>query len=226
MIIRAPTLTPSLGAQHGAGKLEVVPRVKRFIYTVLQPKTMAGLSFPPLLESWKGASQGRQFPGSQETWKKALQPRPLRHTPSEQTVHDIQMACGPNFKLVQQATQIGDEFVRRDGAPPPSMQAPPARPPGMMRSKMPLYDTVWPDTTPPNFSVWDYCKKVGHAPPPNSLPAPRVTDMKSWFQTYGRPEPNAPPGVYSEFTSTAKSVPRGDGMATAQVKLYRGRVLR
>ena len=77
---------------------------------------MAGLSFPPLLESWKGASQGRQFPGSQETWKKALQPRPLRHTPSEQTVHDIQMACGPNFKLVQQATQIGDEFVRRDGA--------------------------------------------------------------------------------------------------------------
>ena len=31
----------------------------------------------------------------------------------------------------------------------------------MMRSKMPLYDTVWPDTTPPNFSVWDYCKKVG-----------------------------------------------------------------
>ena len=67
---------------------------------------------------------------------------------------------------------------------------------------------------------------AGHAPPPNSLPAPRVTDMKSWFQTYGRPEPNAPPGVYSEFTSTAKSVPRGDGMATAQVKLYRGRVLR
>ena len=120
----------TVGAQHGAGKLEVVPRVKRFIYTVLQPKTMAGLSFPPLLESWKGASQGRQFPGSQETWKKALQPRPLRHTPSEQTVHDIQMACGPNFKLVQQATQIGDEFVRRDGAPPPSMQAPPARPPG------------------------------------------------------------------------------------------------
>ena len=45
-----------------------------------------------------------------------------------------------------------------------------------------------------------------------------ITDMKSWFQTYGRPEPNAPPGVYSEFTSTAKSVPRGDGMATAQVK--------
>ena len=61
-------------------------------------------------------------------------------------------------------------------------------------------------------------------PPPNSLPAPRVTDMKSWFATYGHPSMSAS-GSLSEFSQTTKSVPRGEGMPSQQVKLFRGRVL-
>ena len=91
---------------------------------------------------------------------------------------------------------------------------------------MPLYDSVWPETAAPNFSVWDYCQKRGHAPPPNSLPAPVVRDMKHWFETYGRPKSDVPPGVRSEFTGTTKSVPYGKGAPSVQVKMYRGRVLK
>jgi len=91
---------------------------------------------------------------------------------------------------------------------------------------MPLYERCWPNTTAPEFSVWDYCKKVGHAPPPGSLPAPRVNDMKSWFATYGHPTPNQPPGVMTEFAGTTRPAIGGEGEATRTVKMYRGRVLR
>ena len=36
---------------------------------------MPGLSFPPLLTEWKGASQGRTFPGGDHTRLKALEAR-------------------------------------------------------------------------------------------------------------------------------------------------------
>ena len=173
------------------------------------------LSFPPLLEQWKGTAQGRSFPGSEFTWKKALAPRPLAHAISEQTLHDLQVACGPRFNLLQQATQLNDRAPPRATADTARTTMPPASsnsqmPPSFRRGGpargMPLYQSVWPDTTVPEFSVWDCnkcaglnhrgwlcvpcsrpnarnhmladCKRVGHAPPPNSLPAPPVSDMK------------------------------------------------
>ena len=191
----------------------------------------SSLSFPPLLDAqkWKGASQGRSFPGSQVTWKKQLAPRPLARTPDEQTMHELLEACGPRFDLLQQATQLPKDAVRRDGSwpPPPAPTTTRTRSfPGGPTLGMPLYSSVWGDKPLPNFSVWDYCKRVGHAPPPNSLPAPQISDLKSWFATYGHPKPNAPPGVRSEFASTNKSVPHSQGQPSAQVRLYRGRVLR
>ena len=190
----------------------------------------SSLSFPPLLDAqkWKGASQGRSFPGSQVTWKKQLAPRPLARTPDEQTMHELLEACGPRFDLLQQATQLPKDAVRRDGSwpPPPAPTTTRTRSfPGGPTLGMPLYSSVWGDKPLPNFSVWDYCKRVGHAPPPNSLPAPRVPDMKSWFVTYGQPSISAP-GVRSEMCASTKSVPRSEGMPSQQVRLYRGRVLR
>lgn len=53
-----------------------------------------------------------------------------------------------------------------------------------------------------------------------------LSPWQSWFATYGMPKPEAPPGYRSEFSATNKSVPYGEGMPSAQVKLYAGRVLR
>lgn len=188
------------------------------------------LSFPPLLGQWKGASQGKAFPGSEFTWKQALKPRPLKHELSAQTVSDLQIACGPRYNLLQQTTNL-DAHVKSGetmSSTMPSFSASASFPAfsGGQPRDMPLYSSVWPETSAPTFSVFDYCKKVGHAPPPNSLPAPRVTDMKQWFATYGHPKPNAPSGVRSEFAQSIKSVPRSAGMPSQQVRLYRGRVLR
>ena len=187
-------------------------------------RSAGNLSFPPLLPGaqWKGASQGRKFPGGDHTWKKSLAPRPLAHMPDKQTVQDIQTACGGKFDLLSRTVQLPADLVSREGTPLPRPGHASTRP----GQRMPLYDSVWPDTTAPTFSVWDYCKKVGHAPPPNSLPAPRVNDMKSWFATYGTPTPNAPPGVRSEFSSTNKCIPHGEGEASRQVRMYKGRVLK
>ena len=194
----------------------------------------APVSFPPLLDSqqWKGASQCRTFPGSDFTWKQALRPRPLAHEPSEQTVRDLQVACGVHFNLLQRATNIDEELVKRINTgsappPPPVTSASRSAPlmPGAPAKGMPLYSEAWPNTSPPDFSVFEYCKKVGHAPPPNTMPAPQVNDMKSWFATYGHPSMMAS-GFLSEFSASTKSVPRSDGLPSQQVRLYRGRVLR
>ena len=185
---------------------------------------MGSLSFPPLIGQWKGAAQGRSFPGSSETWKKALAPRPLAHLPDKQTVQDLKNACGAKFNLLADTVALPEELVSRDSVSQMSFR--PTRAGGTPSRKMPLYDSVWPETTPPTFSVWDYCKRVGHAVPPNHMPAPRVNDMKQWFDTYGSPSGNAPPGVRSEFASTCKSVPFGEGTPSAQVKMFRGRVLK
>lgn len=190
------------------------------------------LSFPPLLSQWKGAAQDNKFPGSDHTWKQALRPRPLKHELSQQTVSDLQVACGPRFHLLQQATNLdahvsGSSDAMSSSMPPPNFRGSATNPAFSANPRgMPLYQTVWPETSPPQFSVFEYCKKVGHAPPPNSLPAPRVNDMKQWFATYGHPAPNAPTGTLSEFAQSIKSVPRSGGETSQQVRLYRGRVLR
>lgn len=191
------------------------------------------LTFPPLLAEWKGAAQGRAFPGSAHTTKKALEARaakPLHHMPTKETVNDMLLATGPShFQLLQKTVQLPDELVRRDTNTPGLHVSRSAQSrSGPRRSNnMPLYEQVWgTDTTPPDFSVFEYCQKKGHAPPPNSIPAPRVTDMKSWFATYGKPSGNAPPGVRTEFTAVSKSVPYGNGTPSSSVKMYRGRVLK
>jgi hypothetical protein len=139
-------------------------------------------------------------------------PLPFSQLPSEAVQRDNMMSLGSTRALGSSRGGMtsggsGGGFPRR-------------------AAKMPLYNSVWPETTPPSFSVWDYCQKKGHAPPPNSLPAPRVTDMKSWFATYGHPTANAPPGVRSEFSATTRSVPFCEGEQSSQVKMHRGRVLR
>ena len=122
---------------------------------------ISGLSFPPLLDDkqWRGASQGRVFPGQEE--KQRLRAR--------KALDDAEAK--------KEKFGISPELLDLPLPPPPSIN----RAPGTMPSKMPLYDTVWPGTTAPTFSVFDYCKKVGHAPPPNYMPAPRVLDMKVRF---------------------------------------------
>ena len=174
----------------------------------------------------------RSFPGSDYTWRRSLAPRPLHHMPDKGTVQEIQAATGSRFNLLQQTVDLPADLVTREGTPYMGT----TRGNGAMggrssgssgsRNKMPLYHEAWPDTTPPTFSVFDYCKKVGHAPPPNSIPAPRVNDMKQWFATYGHPTPNAPPGVRSEFAATTKCVPFGEGEPSRSVKMFRGRVLK
>jgi hypothetical protein len=185
-----------------------------------------GLSFPPLLSDsqWKGAVGGRQFPGGGHTWKKALAPRPLSVTPDEATVRDLQISAGPSFNALQQTINLPDELIRATATQGPAPLQPVLR---VRTPQMPLYDKVWPGTTPPNFSVWEYTKKHGHAMPPNSLPAPRVNDMKQWFSTYGHPQELPQPGVRTEFTSLNKSIPRSkDGEKSKAVRMFRGSVLR
>jgi hypothetical protein len=191
------------------------------------------LSFPPLLaqHQWKGASQGRLFPGSQHTWKKALAPRPLHHMPDHGTVQDLQASTGARFNLLQQTVNLPQELITEGGQYAGTSTGGAASrgrsgTGGGSRRKMPLYEEAWPSTTPPEFSVFDYCKRVGHAPPPNSIPAPRVNDMKAWFATYGHPTPNAAPGVRSEFAATTRCVLHGDGEPSRNVKMFRGRVLK
>lgn len=166
----------AISCTRGRADEELSVTSSRFAQS-MAPPPKGSLSFPPLLTQWKGAAQGRSFPGSSHTWQKALAPRPLAHAPSEQTLQDLQLACGPRWNLLQEAAQLPSS---KSGAPlPPPVTTYRSGGGGRdLPAKMPLYETVWPDTQAPTFSVWDYCKKVGHAPPPNSMPAPRITDMK------------------------------------------------
>ena len=185
---------------------------------------MSGLSFPPLMDhaKWKGANRERVFPGGGHTWKKALAPRPLRERVNAETARDLQASTGAAFNVLQGTIQLPAEVLQETAASAVASVTPSVAP----RSKrMPLYDSVWPHTNPPTFSVWDYCQKTGHAMPPNSLPAPRVTDMKSWFATYGHPTEQALLQK-SEFTALNKSIPKGDGECSRTVKMYRGRITR
>lgn len=185
----------------------------------------SGLSFPPLLTQWKGASQGRTFPGSESTWKKALAPRPLNVTPDDATIQDLQASAGGNFNHLQQTIKLSPQSLQSAAA---STSLPAARQPGGGRGpKMQLYDSVWPGTSAPNFSVWAYTKKHGHAMPAAEVPVPRVNDMQQWFATYGAPQDLAPPGVRTEFTSLNKCVRHAtNGEKSQTVKMFRGRVLR
>ena len=152
--------------------------------------------------------------------------------PDHGTVQDIQAATGPRFNLLQQTVNLPQELIGEGTGTHPhtgGAASTMGRSSGTgsgPRRKMQLYEEAWPGTTPPEFSVFDYCKRVGHAPPPNSVPAPRVNDMKAWFATYGHPTPNAAPGVRSEFAATTRCVLHGDGEPSRNVKMFRGRVLR
>lgn len=159
------------------------------------------LSFPPLLPSsqWKGAKQAAPFPGAAHTWKAALKPRPLHHTPSRETVSEIKLATESRFNTLQETLQLPNYSETPSGG---GVHVRPTANAHNKKKNGPLYDTVWPGTTAPDFSVWDYCKKVGHAPP--SVPAPRVNDMKSWFATYGHPQ-LPPAGVRSECVNLQES---------------------
>jgi len=191
---------------------------------VSMASSSSSLSFPPLLSQsqWKGASQGRAFPGGDHTWKKSLAPRPLRHVPDKGTVSDLQASTGPHFNLLHQTVQLPADSIEHLGLPATLYPAP-QRP----TNKMPLYDSVWPDTTVPTFSVWDYCQKRGHAVPANYMPAPKVNDMKGWFATYGQPRSDQGTGFRSEFTATTKPVLHATHSEPSQkVRMYKGRVLR
>ena len=197
------------------------------------------LSFPPLLDhsKWKGASANREpFPGSELTWKKALAPRPLARMPNEGTVRDLQAATAGRFDLLQQTIRLPEEVLQASAIPSTGGVSSSVRP---AARSMPLYDHVWPGTTAPTFSVWEYTKKHGHAMggiggprqggAADAVPAPRVTDMKSWFNTYGHPSAQPPTGSRSEFTSLGKSVPYSDPKqpeASRVVRMYKGSVLR
>jgi len=186
------------------------------------------LSHPPLLHrnQWKGAGLERQFPGGNHTFMQSIAARPLAHAPDENTVRELQAATGGAFNTLQQTIQLPAEMLRATSMTSPPVI--PAAPPGGRSggSKMPIYDSIWPNTTAPTFSNWDYCQKRGHAPPPNSLPAPRVTDMKSWFATYGQPQKQPPPGFRTEFSSLGKSVRHSDSELSAASKMFPGRVLK
>ena len=184
------------------------------------------LSFPPLLSSnkWRG-STGKSYPGSDNTWHKALAPRPLRHLPSESTVRDMQMSTGARFNLLQQSVKLPEDLIKRSSAQP-DYSAGYLTVSGGAPSSMPLYDSVWAGASKPKFDNWKYCKKHGHAPHPNTLPAPGINDLKSWFAEYGHPKADVSPGVRSEFTATLSCIPRAQGETSKSVRMIRGSVLR
>ena len=172
----------------------------------------ASLAFPPLLKGFRAAGQ-KSYPGGTETWKKALAPRPLRVNPSQQTLQEMAVATGANWKLLQQATgvQAPDRHIRT----PYTRGKSPGNP---------LYQTVFPGGAPPIHSQWAYCKKYGRAP--KEVPAPRINDLATWFGEYGRPGGQTAPGFRSEFSASLKSIPYAHGETSTTVRMIRGRVLR
>ena len=191
------------------------------------------LSHPPIMSrnQWKGAGLQRKFPGGNLTFLRSIAPRPLAVQMDEATVRDLQAATGGVFNTLQDTIKLPPDILRATSSfapvPVPSAAAAASQAGGGARGSKngQLYDSIWPDTNLPTFSNWEYCQKRGHAPPPNSLPAPRVTDIKQWFNTYGQPTRPAPPGYRTEFTSLGKSVRHCPGELSGTAKMFPGRVL-
>ena len=83
------------------------------------------------------------------------------------------------------------------------------------------FSDMYGKSAKPDFNVFDYCKRVGHAPP--SVPAPPVSNLSAWFNEYGRPRNTCPPGLRSEFVQNTSL---RNGYPTNTVRMIRGRVLR
>ena len=181
------------------------------------------LSFPPLLDNskWRNATSDQQFPGGSYTWRKSLQPRPLKHQPSPSTVTELRMATGERFQLLEDTAAL----PKSSSAPPgPDM----VQVPGRKRNAGPtvLFNTIFPkESSMPTFNVWDYCQKHGHAPP--RMPQPPISDMKAWFQEYGKPKVDCPPGFRTEFAARTNLVRKpGATDITRTSRMLPGRVLR
>ena len=159
-----------------------------------------GVSFPPLLasERW-GAHTSSRGKGPARSV-----PRPLavpRHT-----VEELMAATGERWPLLQSAANtVGGE----------------TRQPEQRRVPDTFSDMFGAKSAKPEFNVFNYCKRVGHAPP--SVPAPPISNLSSWFNEYGRPRNSCPPGLRSEFVQTTSL---RNGAPTHTVRMIRGRVLR
>lgn len=186
------------------------------------PPQYGQLSFPPLLDNskWRNATSDQYFPGGSYTWRKSLQPRPLRHKPSPTTLNELRMATGGRFGLLEDTTAL-----------PKSSSAPPGAdhfqvPGGKLHAPPVLFNSIFPkESTMPTFNVWDYCQKHGHAPP--RMPQPPINDMKAWFQEYGKPKVDCPPGFRTEFAARTNVVKKpGATDITKTSRMIPGRVLR
>jgi len=173
---------------------------------VPDPTLPTGISFPPILERhrWGRDPTMTQKPGG----------KPL----SEQTVRDLQGALGGNFHVLQ--AELGIEPGAGGSTSPRGRPEPAAQQPDKQ-----IYNAIWGKASLPQMNVFEYAKQKGHALPPNSMPAPQIDSLSSWFAEYGKPKLTQP-GVQSEFVSSMKSIPRGHGEVSADMRMIKGSLLR
>lgn len=181
-------------------------------HNVMMQSTDSLLSFPPRLKKFQ-TTGNKAYPGGQNTWKKKAANKPLELNMPSETMHDLSTASGSNWNLLQDTLGLR-------GREPRAL---------VTQSKMSsnsseLYHSLFPGTSLPNHSQWDYCRKYGHAP--MEVPAPDIKDMAAWFGEYGKPCKSSAPGFRSEFAATFKSVPHSNGQPSLAVRMIRGRVLR
>ena len=164
----------------------------------------AKMSFPPLLDSRKwGATApvGRRRP-------RAV-PKPL--TLRGGTLQDLKLATGDRYELLQSVARVDAGSAASDVA-----RSEAARPDHFRQ--------MFPSAIRPQGSIFEHCKRTGHATMTNPVAGPPIRDLSGWFAEYGRP--SGPDSLRTEFARNVSLVPRGDGETTNTVRMLKGRVLR
>ena len=177
-------------------------------------------TFPPTLErkQWKGSFAVERT--ARNPVNHTRRPREL----SAETAAEVRAAAGPHSSLLFEAANLRAPPKASSSTTPAPAAAAAAAADSNTPPPVNIYQSTFPGTAPPEFSVFAFCKKYGRAPRAADVPAPAIDSIAGWMAEYGKPQkPDYPDGT---FTAFAESTAFRNGETQNARQMFRGSVLR